>query len=456
MMTQRQTTGHDDARFGAYEILRRVEEGGYADLLLDGWLARHPGFDPRERGLLTELVYGVLRLRGRLDFALGGFCRQQLEKLEPGALRLLRLGAYQLLELDRVPARAAVHATVELARRVGLERVSGLVNGVLRALDRGREQIVWPDPSSPRPYLQQVCSLPGWLARQLLRQLPNAEAVAFGEALAQAAPYTLRVNTLKTDRDSYLEQLAAAGHVARPCRYAPEGVIVEQRGSAALPGDDEGLYQVQDQASMLMAHLLAPRPGDLVLDGCAAPGGKTTHLAALTGNRSRIIALDKHPQRIGLVERGAQRLGASAIEARSWDLTVTPDFIAPYSCERILLDAPCSGLGVLRRNPESRWVRHAADVTALAELQGVLLARVAPLLKPGGTLLYSVCTFTAAETDAVVDGFLATHADFERVDLHAELPAGWHDLLTEHGTLRSYPHRHDGMDAFYAARLRKR
>jgi len=446
---------HADARSGAYEILQRVEEGGYADLLLDAWLARHPGFDSRERGLLTELVYGVLRLRSRLDFALAGFCRQKLERLEPGALRLLRLGAYQLLELDRIPARAAVHATVELTKAVGLERVAGLVNGVLRALDHGRDDIAWPTAATPRPYLVHVCSLPGWLAKELMRQLPNAEAIAFGEALAQPAPYTLRVNTLKTDREQYLQQLIASGHQARACRYAPEGVIVEQRGDGPLPGDAEGLYQVQDQASMLIAHLLAARPGELLLDACSAPGGKTTHLAALTANGSPIIALDKHEQRIGLVKRGAQRLGATTVDARAWDLTAPPDFIAPASLDRVLLDAPCSGLGVLRRNPESRWSRSAADVKELAGLQRQLLDNVAPLLKPGGTLLYSVCTFTAAETDAVVDGFLVGHPEFERDDLHPCLPEEWHELLTAQGTLRSYPHRHDGMDAFYAARLRR-
>ena len=455
-MTAKQTTLHKvDARSGAYEILQRVDEGGYADLLLDSWLTRRPDFDPRERGLLTELVYGVLRLRGRLDFALAPFCKQKLSRLEPGALRLLRIGAYQLLELDRVPTHAAVHATVDLARQVGLDRVSGLVNGVLRSLDRERATIPWPTPATPRPYLQHVCSLPVWLAKEMMRQLPNIEAVALGEALAVAAPYTLRVNNLKTDRDSYLSRLEQAGHGARPCRYAPEGVIIEQRGDGRLPGDDDGLYQVQDEASMLMAHLLGARQGETLLDGCAAPGGKTTHLAALTKNQSRIIALDKHPHRVDLIERGAGRLGCTAIEPRAWDLTEPPGFIEPASIDRVLLDAPCSGLGVLRRNPESRWNRTSADIADLSELQMTLLKQVAPLLKPGGCLLYSVCTFTSRETDDVVTDFLATQPEFVLEDLREVVPAEWQALLTDRGTLRSYPHRHDGMDAFFAARFRK-
>ena len=167
-----------DPRQAAYEILRRVEEGGYADILLDSSLERPGMSDPRDRGLLTELVYGVLRLQGRLDFALGHFCRQPLGRLEPGARRLLRLGAYQLLELDRIPPHAAVHATVELARAVGLERVSGLVNGVLRSLQREKSSLEWPGPEQPKAYLQHVCSLPVWLAKELLRQFPNRESVA--------------------------------------------------------------------------------------------------------------------------------------------------------------------------------------------------------------------------------------------------------------------------------------
>ncbi len=444
-----------EARYGAYEILKRVEQGGYADRLLDAYLERNPGMDPRERGLLTELVYGVLRLRGRLDFALGCFSRQPLTRLEADALLLLRLGAYQLLELDRIPAHAAVHATVDLAHRLGKGRLAGLVNGTLRTLERKRATIPWPKPDNLRAYLQHVCSLPNWLAKQLLRQFPNSDSQALAEALAGPAPQTLRVNTLKTNREALLAALAEAGHSARPCRFAAEGVIVEKRSPQPLPGDHEGWYQVQDEASILVAHLLEACPGDRVLDACAAPGGKTTHLAALTGNQARILAIDKHPQRVELIVKGAERLGSSGIEARCCDLTAPPDFLEPESFDRILVDAPCSGLGVLRRNPETRWSRRPADIRELAALQRQILDQVAPLLRPGGHLLYSVCTFTAAETDEVVGDFLARQPGFIAEDLRALLPTGWLTLTTDTGFVRTLPHRHDGMDAFFAARLRK-
>ena len=444
-----------DARFGAYEILQRVEQGGYADRLLDSYLERHPGMDPRERGLLTELVYGLLRLRGRVDFALEQFSRQPLQRLEANALLLLRLGAYQLLELDRVPAHAAVHATVELAHQVGMGRVAGLVNGTLRTLVREQASINWPEPDDLKAYLQHRCSLPGWLVKELLRQFPNVDSRALGEALTEAAPLTLRTNTLKTARSKLLAALTDAGHVARSCRYTPEGIIVEKRASQTLPGNEEGWYQIQDEASMLVGHLLDPQPGEKILDACAAPGGKTTHISALTNNKARITALEKYPQRVELINQGAARIGCQGIEARCWDLTEPADFLEPESFDRILVDAPCSGLGVLRRNPESRWSKRPADIKALVELQRTILRQVAPLLRPGGHLLYSVCTFTAAETDAIAHHFLASHANFAQEDFRTLLPAEWQELTTADGCVRTLPHHHDGMDAFFAARFVK-
>jgi len=405
--------------------------------------------------LLTELVYGVLRLRGRLDFALGRFSRQPLPRLEPEVLLLLRLGSYQLLQLDRIPPHAAVNATVDLAHQLGMGRVAGLVNGTLRSLERERNSIDWPTPDKLRDYLQHVCSLPNWLAKELLRQFPNEESRALAEALAGPAPQAIRTNTLKTDRAALLAVLEESGHTARFCCYAPEGIIIEKRGPSPLPGDRQGWYQVQDEASMLVAHLLDPQPGDKILDACAAPGGKTTHLAALTDNQASILALDKHLQRMELITRGGERLGCRGIQTRCWDLTSTPDFLTTERFDRILVDAPCSGLGVLRRNPESRWRRSPEAIRELAALQRTILDAVAPLLRSGGHLLYSVCTFTVAETDAVVQDFLAAHPDFSQEDFRRLLPEAWSALTTNSGRVRTFPHRHDGMDAFFAARFLK-
>ncbi len=444
-----------DARRIAFEVLTRVDEGAYADLTLAAALDRLD--EVRERALATEMVYGVLRRRGRLDFALTRFCKQPLAKLEPAVLRLLRLGAYQLLELDRVPARAAVHATVELAKGLGLQRAAGFINGVLRSLDRGRTTIPWPDPvQAPAAHLAQGLSLPAWLARRWLAELGAAEALALAAALQQPAPFTLRTNTLRTDRDGLLTAYAAAGHEVVPTAFAPEGIVLVHRAPVPLPGEEEGLFQVQDEASMLIPHLLTPQPGERLLDACAAPGGKTTQLAALAQNRAEILALDLHPQRAALVAAGAERLGCRGISVRAWDMTGVPDFLPPASFDGVLVDAPCSGLGVLRRNPELRWRRTADDPQRLARLQQAILASAATLVKPGGRLVYSVCTQTPEETEGVVTAFLATRGEFAREDLRPLLPPHWAPLCDETGALRTLPHRHGGMDAFWAVRLRRR
>jgi len=444
-----------DARRAAFEVLQRVEIGAYSDRTLDTVLKRNRGTDPRDRALLTELVYGILRLRGRLDYALSQVSRQPFEKLEPAAKHLLRIGAYQLLELERIPVRAAVNETVELARKLDMERLAGLVNGTLRALDRQRDELSWPPPEKVRDYLEHVCSLPKWLAREIMSQLPNAEARALGEALGQSAPMSLRVNTLRTDVPSFKAALDEAGFGYRECAYAPEGLILEQRGMGPIPGDDEGWYQVQDEASMLIAHLLDPQPGEKILDACAAPGGKTTHIAALTDNRAQILALEKHSQRVGLLQTGAERNGCTSIEARQYDLEEFPDFLEIDSFDRVLVDAPCSGLGVLRRNPESRWTRLAVDLKELAKLQLKILFNVAPLVRPGGVLLYSVCTFSRAETTGVVETFLENHKGFVAESFAEQLPESWQTLLDASGALRSFPHRHDEMDAFFAVKFRR-
>ncbi len=444
----------ENPRWIAYEVLNRVAEGAYSDMVLDSAL-RRADLDPRDKRLVTELVYGSLRLQGRLDFALEQFCSQPLKRLQPEVLILLRLGAYQLLELDRIPAHAAVNASVELARDLGVDKATGFINGVLRALERGKAEIPWPAPEQIKPYLQQVCGFPVWLSKELMRRLPNAEARLLADSLCQPAPLTLRVNTLKTDRDRFLAVLEEAGHSAVPCCFAPEAVTVTVRGENPLPGDAEGWYQVQDEASILMSHLLDVAPGQRILDCCAAPGGKTTHIAALTANQAEIMALEKYPQRVELLESGAARLGCTSIRARQWDLTEIPDFFEAESFDRILLDAPCSGLGVLRRNPEGRWNKGPANIKELAILQQHLLHNVSHLVKPGGILLYTLCTFSHLETDAVVEDFLNEHPQFVLENLQESLPC-WRELFTVQGTLRSYPHLHGGMDAFFAARFRRR
>lgn len=441
-----------DPRFLALEILLRVEQGAYADLSLDETLRRHSALDPRDRGLLTELVYGVLRRRGRLDYALAKHCSQSLTKLESQVLQTLRLGAYQLLELERIPPSAAVNTSVNLVKQMGLQRASGFVNGVLRGLLRGLPDLAWPEPGKkPLEYLEHVGSLPRWLAQRWLRSYGAEAAIELAEALLQPAPLTLRCNTLRVQRKELLETLRRQDIAARSCRFAPEGVLLENRQALdVLPAD---WFQVQDEASMLVAHLLQVQPGEAILDCCAAPGGKTTHLAALGNNELQILAMELHRQRLALIEKGARRLGCQGIETRAWDMTRAPRFLEVKSFDRILVDAPCSGLGVLRHNPEIRWRREPGSLPGLAELQQALLAQAVPLLKPGGVLVYSVCTPSREETTEVVAAFLETHPQFVVQDLRQLLP-DWSELCDDQGQMSIWP-GHAEMDGFFAVRMRK-
>lgn len=443
-----------DARHLALTVLERVANGSYADRSLDAALRRERDIDPRDRALATELVYGILRQQNRLDYLLSKLSSTPLKKMELRVLLLLRIGVYQLLELDRIPAPIAVHETVALAKKVKLARATGFINAILRRLLREREQLAWPDPQQdPVAHLTWSGSLPSWLARRWHQQL-GAEALPLAEALRHPAPFTLRVNTLKISRSDYLQQLLEAGHDATITDCAPEGILLRKRGASPLPGDADGLYQVQDEASMLIAHLLAPIAGETLLDCCAAPGGKTTHLAALADNRAQIEALDLHANRLHFIEEGAARLGCSGIQTRPWDMTSAPDFVTPDSLDGALVDAPCSGLGVLRRNPEARWHLKETDITELAGRQQQILTEAARLVRPGGRLVYSVCTVTPEETDRVVDTFLAQHPHYQLAALDRLLPASCTDLLEDSNRLRSWPHRH-GMDGFFAVRLQR-
>jgi len=445
----------NDARTIAYEVLLRVDQGAYSDLALDGILATLPDLDVRERSLATELVYGVLRRRANLDFILSAYSRQPIAKLEIQALWLLRLGTYQLIYLDKIPQHAAVNSTVELARKLGLERITGLINGTLRTMMREPQRVQWPTQDRPLDWLMHKLSLPRWLAQRWLNEFGAEQAGALAQTLLQVPPTTLRVNTLKCSRDEFMAQLEAAGLEARATHYAPEGVVIERGHLRAVPDLDPELYQMQDEASMLIAHLLQAQPGDKVVDVCAAPGGKTTHVAALTKNQATITALDLHEKRLALLQRSAERLGA-VIETAPWDMTQPCTLFPRGSFNRVLVDAPCSGLGVLRRNPEARWRRSEADVVRLAKLQKQILANAAQLVAPGGLLVYSLCTTTAEESVDVVAEFLQQHAEFSQEDLRSMAPQHWQELFNAAGQLVTFTNRHASMDCFFAAALRRR
>lgn len=453
-----------DARALALRVLERVAEAGaYADLALRAELARS-ALAPRERALATELTYGTLRWRGRLDFLLARVLDRPLAALEPRVRELLRLGAYQLVSCDRIPDAVAVSETVRLAHAAGLGRAAGLANAALRRLARERAELASPTlADDPLGHLVHGLSVPAWVAERWLAADGPAEAAALAAALNQPAPRTVRANRLRTGRDALLAELRARFPDAVPCRFAPDGVRLGGPGDPVRdPAFVEGRMTVQDEASQLVVELLDPRPGECILDACAAPGAKATAIAERVSPGGRVVAVDRHERRLALVARDAARLGlAELVTTVCADATrALPEAPQPGGYARVLVDAPCSGLGAWRRNPDARW-RLAPDAPArLAAVQLAILRAATLRLAPGGTLVYSTCTLAPEENEAVIDALLADKRLVETLGLrrapHTVLPASLAEptLLDAAGALRTLPHRHDA-DGFFAVRLER-
>ncbi len=440
-------------RQAAFETLLRIKkEGGYADRLIDNELSDGVLVGP-DRGLYAELVFGVLRRQGTLDHILRQLLEKPIIELDPLALVILRLGLYQITSLDRIPESAAVNEAVNLAK-VNTPGTSGLVNAVLRNYLRQRDSITFPDmASSPVAGIAARHSQPEWMVEQWLDQLGIAEAALLAEASSTPPPLTLRVNTLRTNRQELLEEFARSGISAIPCSSSVDGIAVTGRHLiTTLPGFAAGLFVVQDEASQLAGTLLGAEPGERIWDACSAPGGKTCHLAQQMDDRGELIATDISRSKLTLVQDSARRLGITTVTTAVTDLH-QPDTFPEGVFDRILLDAPCSGLGVIRRNPEAKWRLFSGDVSRLAAVQKILLKNAAAKLKPGGTLLYSTCSTSEAENELVVEDFLLHNPAYVLEDLRELFPT-LGDLITFYGMFRVWPHRH-GMDGFFAARIKK-
>jgi len=454
--SSRQSRKISAARRVALDVLRRVEaEGAFASLALDHAIRRHPGLSQADRGLVTQLVYGTLRWRRRLDWALAAHCSRPLERVEPQLLRILRLTAFQLLMLDRVPDFAAVDEGTSLAISLRGKRAGGFVNAVARGLAQARDRIELPDPDRNLVrYLAVVHSYPSWMVRMWLERFGRERAEALMLACNQPAPLWLRANTLKGPSARLVELLSASGLSAEPSNLVPAAIRLEGgRDVTALAAHEAGWLHVQDAGAQAVCHLLDARPGERVLDACAAPGGKTATLAELMEDRGELLAVDRNPARLGLVRKLSERLGLSMIERTVGDL-MEIDAAQLGTFDRVLLDAPCSALGVLRRHPEGKWRLAEADIERMARVQEDLLQTASALVRPGGVLVYSVCTTSLAEGPALLERWLLAHPDYRIEDPRLQKRAPWHKLLAADGTLATWPDLHD-MDGFFAARLRR-
>lgn len=399
------------------------------------------------QGLFTELVYGTVRMRANLDHVLAQFSSRPLSKIEPAVLNILRLAVYQILYLERVPDRAAVHEAVKLARKFSHEGSAKFCNGVLRSVLRGRSGISYPSlEQDPAGHLSLKYSYPRWLVEHWLQWWGREEALALAQAMNEPPTLHIRINTLKTTVEEARVYLQGRGVEVRAGQYAPE--VLQVQPAHLVVGDpwlQEGKYYIQDESSALAAHALQVQPGQVVYDLCSAPGGKSTHLAQLMENQGRILALDQSPRRLRLVEENARRLGISIIETLAADAR---EALALEPAPRVLVDAPCSGLGTMRHRPDIRWRKNLQEIRELVEIQKAILGNAARHVAPGGLLLYTTCTITKWENEEVAQWFLANHPDFSGHSFPLWFPQSREAWLT------LLPHRHQ-VDGFFLAIFRK-
>ncbi|MDJ0783742.1 MAG: 16S rRNA (cytosine(967)-C(5))-methyltransferase RsmB [Desulfosarcinaceae bacterium] len=454
-MPQDPSGGQADPRRLGLDVLNRLESGHRTlDHLLEDIHRRFPGLGRRDRALLHSLSFGVQRWRGRLDWILAHFAHQRPETLSVPLRNLLRIGLYQICFLDRIPHAAAVNTSVQLAKAIGERRRAGFVNALLRNAARAHQTVPLPDPDAvPDTHLAVSCALPRWLVRRWLKRLGFSQTAALGAALTAQAPITVRTNLLKTIPANLARTLAKEAS-ARFSIYTPLAVRLTsvRRPPAAWPAIQAGTCQVQDEAAQIVGDLLNAQPGETVLDACAGLGGKTGHLAQLMKNHGHLIAADAVPAKLERLARGMRQLGVINVEIRTLDLTHADAMAGLPRFDRILLDAPCSGLGVLRRNPDIKWRRTSKDLPVYQARQQRLLANLATQLKPGGRLVYAVCSMEPEETTAIVDPFLNSHPEFD-IDRAVEglLPAA-RALMDPRGALVTTPHHH-GMDGFFMVAL---
>ena len=453
-------TATNRARTAAWRVVQAVTGGDDLPRALAAF--RDPLADDRDRAMVTELAGGVFRWLAALDHVVLRAADRPMARIDPDVLTVLRLGAYQLLHLDRVPPSAAVNESVRLVRQVGKSSAAGFVNAVLRRVAAARQAPGLPplpaeaaDREAALAYLSVTASHPRWLVERWLDRhgLPTvADWTRFNNT---APPLTLRANRLRVTRDELARQLADQRVRTEPTRFARDGLIVLGGNPYRTPLASRGLFLAQDEASQLVAELVGARPGERVLDACAAPGGKTSALAGAMGRRGVLVAGDLRPARLRLLRRTLAGLGAATAGIVRLDLRRGVPFGPVF--DRVLVDAPCSGLGVLRRDPEIRWRRGPADLPRFAAEQLSMVSRAAGAVRPGGHLVYATCSSEPDENENVVAAFLNARPDFEPAhpDRTGPVPPGLGAVLDDRGRLSTMPSRHR-LDAFFAVVLRRR
>ncbi|MDH6106216.1 16S rRNA (cytosine(967)-C(5))-methyltransferase [Anabaenopsis tanganyikae CS-531] len=442
-----------NARQIAFNALRDVHKGAYADVALNRVLQK-VSLPSHDRGLLTELVYGSVRRQRTLDTLIDQLATKKSHQQPQDLRTIIHLGLYQLRYQERIPASAAVNTTVQLAKENGFSGLTGFVNGLLRQYIRLGERLPEPLklPENPVERLGILYSFPDWIIQVWLDELGLAQTEQLCDWMNQTPTIDLRVNPLRAAIEEVEGALASVGILTRRVRDLPQALrLVGSTGAIQnLPGFSEGWWSVQDASAQLVGYVLNPQAGEVVIDACAAPGGKTTHIAELMADDGEVWGCDRTASRLRKLRENAQRLHLQSIRICTGDSRHLPQF----NCrgDRVLLDAPCSGLGTLHRHADARWRQTPESVQELSRLQTELIAQTSKFVKPGGVLVYATCTLHPAENEGVISRFLTDHPDWEiqppgvdSYEARYSTPQGW---------LKVWPHRQN-MDGFFMVRLRK-
>lgn len=439
-----------NARKVALDILNAIEmEEAYSNLAIQEALRKNP-LKVEDKRLVSRLVYGVLERRMKLDYCIQKYSKTKLKKIQLRVLNILRLAVYQIEYMERIPNSAAVNEAVKLTKKVNFKS-SGFVNGVLRAYLRGGGCVIDPAKMEALDRLAIEYSHPKWLVERWIQQWGEEATENLLEANNTPAELTLRVNPLKGTREELVAMLESEGVQFTESPFLEEALVVKRMGEKSIEemgGFKQGKFSVQDRSSMLVGHVVNPQSGQIVMDVCAAPGGKTTHLAERMKDQGRIIAFDIHPHKIDLIQANANRLGLNAIEAECWDATqLYADYVE--QADRVLVDAPCSGLGIIRRKPEIRYTKTVDDIHNLKAVQLEILNTSAKYVKKNGQLIYSTCTIDIEENSRNIQRFLDQNPNFELDDLNSDIPS---DLRQPTKYLQIMPGEHD-LDGFFIARF---
>lgn len=437
-----------NVRESALEILEAVEKNqAYSNLLLNHVIQRNNITGP-DIGLLTEITYGTLQRKYTLDYFLKPFIKKKIEKW---VQILLRLSLYQMVYLDKIPDRAVIFEAVEIAKKRGHRGISGLVNGVLRAIQR--EGLPSLDAiGDPIEKISIETSHPIWLVKRWSEQFGLEKTKVMCETNLLAPIQTARVNLTKATREMVKKMLEEEGFEIQESQVVPEGIRSLKGNLAHSKAFAEGFITVQDESSMLVASALNLQEGQFILDCCAAPGGKTTHIAEKLNGTGKVVALDLHEHKVKLIQDSAKRLGLTNIETKALDSRKVTDHFQKNSFDRVLVDAPCSGLGVLRKKPDIKYSKSLEDISSLQSIQKSILHQAAQLVKPGGILVYSTCTVDKEENEGTVSEFLLTAKDFEEYPLRLSESM---NSIVEESHIQIFPQDFGG-DGFFIACFQKK